>query len=49
VASTLIAPRIDGVRHKVRTSRRSASVDGFSIADTAVEPHNRTGLEKLCR
>jgi hypothetical protein len=36
--------------HKVRTSRRRASVDGFCIhADTAVPAHNRVGLEKLCR
>ena len=35
---------------KRTTSRRSASVDGFGLhADTAVEPHNRLGLEKLCR
>jgi hypothetical protein len=40
----------DDEPHKVRTSRRSASVDGFSIhADTAVAPPNRLGLEKLCR
>jgi len=35
----------DGKLHEVRTSRSSASVDGFSIrADTAVEPHHRVGL-----
>lgn len=40
----------DGETSKVRTSRRAASVDGFSIhADTAVPAHNRLGLEKLCR
>jgi hypothetical protein len=37
-------------KRKRRTIRRSAAVDGFGIhADTAVEPHNRLGLEKLCR
>jgi hypothetical protein len=41
----------DAERPRLRTpSRRSASVDGFSIhADTAVPAHNRLGLEKLCR
>jgi hypothetical protein len=35
---------------KVRTARRAASVDGFSIhAATAVPAKNRVGLEKLCR